>query len=221
YNQPSAVQNICEVSNPFAVWRGGPFLGCYKKSTRSGDNKSCSFTWVLRRNVSLTVNCFHVSSADVSCSRFGAKNSDWTPLLGQIAFAVKHKAVIEARLFRSRPVRVSPKGGGLPRQAQNSLLLQKNSLGEPGEPSYLSLCHFRHRRLGRAELFRHRTLANVHALIHLGIAGRERHHALDHLILGAGALDDEAVMVGLGADGRRALGVGAAHADHHAAALDV
>src|SRR5258705_4244743 len=72
-----------------------------------------------------------------------------------------------------------------------------------------------------AEFLSDGTLENVEALIELAHRGRERHHALDHLVVRAGALDDQAVAIGPRRHGRRALGIGATHADHHAATAHI
>src|SRR5947208_17096073 len=44
--------------------------------------------------------------------------------------------------------------------------------------------------LGAAELFGDGPLEDVHALVELTVSGGERHHALDHLVVGTSALDD-------------------------------
>src|SRR5262249_13685410 len=79
--------------------------------------------------------------------------------------------------------------------------------------------HHRGDRIGCSVLVGHGLLEDVHALVELGIGRGERHHALDHLVLGAGPLDDQAVLVGACGHRGGPLGVGATHADHHAAAL--
>src|SRR3954454_2425975 len=52
-------------------------------------------------------------------------------------------------------------------------------------------------------------LENVETLIELTHRGRERHHALDHLVVRAGALDDQAVTIGPCGHGCGALRIGA------------